>query len=169
MTHGDHPGCPPLPDLLWSQLEKEVTCLLPHPLPWATLKRKSASKNSFLCFSRALLKIQPNSCVLLNYSQTQAQQTGRKTLCRHKGGPILHIANKRVTTFIFQDYHHYTFDNLGFFNSIFFSSVQSLSCVRLSATPWIAARQASSSITNSIFLGTLYFCFFGGVGWGGKW
>ena len=30
-----------------------------------------------------------------------------------------------------------------------FSSVQSLSCVWLSATPWIAARQASLSITNS--------------------
>ena len=29
------------------------------------------------------------------------------------------------------------------------SSVQSLSCVRLMATPWIAARQASLSITNS--------------------
>ena len=30
-----------------------------------------------------------------------------------------------------------------------FSSVQSLSCVRFFATPWIAARQASLSITNS--------------------
>ena len=30
-----------------------------------------------------------------------------------------------------------------------FSSVQSLSCVRLFATSWIAARQASLSITNS--------------------
>ena len=30
-----------------------------------------------------------------------------------------------------------------------FSSVQSLSCVRLFATPWIAARQASLSISNS--------------------
>ena len=30
-----------------------------------------------------------------------------------------------------------------------FSSVQSLSCVRLFATPWIAASQASLSITNS--------------------
>ena len=30
-----------------------------------------------------------------------------------------------------------------------FSSVQSLSCVRRFATPWIAARQASLSITNS--------------------
>ena len=30
-----------------------------------------------------------------------------------------------------------------------FSSVQSLSCVRLSATPWTAACQASLSITNS--------------------
>ena len=29
-----------------------------------------------------------------------------------------------------------------------FSSVQSLSCVRLFATPWTAARQASLSITN---------------------
>ena len=33
--------------------------------------------------------------------------------------------------------------------SIQFSSVQWLSCVRLFATPWIAARQASLSITNS--------------------
>ena len=34
-------------------------------------------------------------------------------------------------------------------NSVQFSSFQSLSCVRLFATPWIAARQASLSITNS--------------------
>ena len=33
--------------------------------------------------------------------------------------------------------------------SVQLSSVQSLSCVRLFATPWIAARQASLSITNS--------------------
>ena len=33
--------------------------------------------------------------------------------------------------------------------SVQFSSVQSLSRVRLFATPWIAARQASPSITNS--------------------
>ena len=33
--------------------------------------------------------------------------------------------------------------------SVQFSSVQSLSCVRLFATTWIAARQASLSITNS--------------------
>ena len=33
--------------------------------------------------------------------------------------------------------------------SVQFSSVQSPSCVRLFATPWIAARQASLSITNS--------------------
>ena len=32
---------------------------------------------------------------------------------------------------------------------IFVSSVQLLSCVRLFATPWTAARQASLSITNS--------------------
>ena len=35
------------------------------------------------------------------------------------------------------------------FNSLCFSSVQSLSHVQLFATPWIAARQASLSITNS--------------------
>ena len=35
------------------------------------------------------------------------------------------------------------------FLSIQFSSVQSLSCVRLFATPWTAAHQASLSITNS--------------------
>ena len=36
----------------------------------------------------------------------------------------------------------------GPFSSVPFSSVQSLSHVRLFATPWIAARQASLSITN---------------------
>ena len=36
-----------------------------------------------------------------------------------------------------------------FFSSVQFSSVQSLSHVRLFATPWITARQASLSITNS--------------------
>ena len=36
-----------------------------------------------------------------------------------------------------------------FMNSVQFSSVQSLSHVQLFATPWIAARQASLSITNS--------------------
>ena len=33
--------------------------------------------------------------------------------------------------------------------SVQFSSVQSLSCVRLFVTPWTAARQAFLSITNS--------------------
>ena len=37
----------------------------------------------------------------------------------------------------------------GIFSSVQFSSVQSLSPVWLFATPWIAARQASLSITNS--------------------
>ena len=35
-----------------------------------------------------------------------------------------------------------------YFSTIYFSSVQSFSRVRLFATPWIAARQASLSITN---------------------
>ena len=35
------------------------------------------------------------------------------------------------------------------FSSVQFSSVQSLSCVRLFATPWIAAHQASLSVTSS--------------------
>ena len=38
---------------------------------------------------------------------------------------------------------------LCFLHSVQFSSVQSLSRVQLFATPWIAARQASLSITNS--------------------
>ena len=42
--------------------------------------------------------------------------------------------------------HH---DQVGFIPGIQFSSVQSLSRVRLFAIPWTAARQASLSITNS--------------------
>ena len=41
------------------------------------------------------------------------------------------------------------FFSFSFFHYRLFSSVQSLSHVRLFATPWIAARQASLSITNS--------------------
>ena len=41
------------------------------------------------------------------------------------------------------------FSNLYVGASVQFSSVQSLSCVRLFVTPWTAARQASLSITNS--------------------
>ena len=39
--------------------------------------------------------------------------------------------------------------NLWYFVMAALISVQSLSCVRLFATPWVAARQASLSITNS--------------------
>ena len=50
-----------------------------------------------------------------------------------------------IITFIKPLINHFTFIN----PSNRFSSVQSLSRVRLFATPWIAARQASLSITNS--------------------
>ena len=40
-------------------------------------------------------------------------------------------------------------NSMGYKKKLVLSSVQSLSCVRLFATPWIAACQASLSITNS--------------------
>ena len=40
-------------------------------------------------------------------------------------------------------------DNLEMYPICLFSSVQSLSLLRLFVTPWIAARQTSLSITNS--------------------
>ena len=46
-------------------------------------------------------------------------------------------------------YELFSFSFWGFRNRVQFSSVQSLSCVRLFATPWTAACQASLSITNS--------------------
>ena len=61
-----------------------------------------------------------------------------------------------IPYFSLSDLHHSVWQFLGpsmslqmaLFHS-YFSSVQSLSLVQLSATPWIAARQASLSITNS--------------------
>ena len=41
------------------------------------------------------------------------------------------------------------YQEVAWFSSVQFSSFQSLSCVQVFATPWIAARQASLSITNS--------------------
>ena len=50
----------------------------------------------------------------------------------------------------FQKNIYYSFiDYTKAFDCVQFSSVQSLSGVRLFATPWITARQASLSITNS--------------------
>ena len=62
---------------------------------------------------------------------------------------ILWIINSCKTSsllsfFIFKQRH-----TLNHIQDLQFSSVQSLSCVRFFATPWIAARQASLSITNS--------------------
>ena len=50
--------------------------------------------------------------------------------------------------------HHY---HLSKFHIYVFSSFQSLSCVQLFATPWIAACQATLSITNSWSLPKLMF------------
>ena len=55
----------------------------------------------------------------------------------------LQIANKTVSIFIL------LLSSDLYWNYFQFSSVQSLSRVRLFATPWIAARQASLAITNS--------------------
>ena len=48
-----------------------------------------------------------------------------------------------------QFFQQHLLKSLSFFHCIFFSSVQSLSPVRLFATPWTTAWQASLSITNS--------------------
>ena len=54
-----------------------------------------------------------------------------------------------LTQLFLLDVHLYPFSSVHF-SSVQFSSVQSLSHVQLFATPWIAARQASLSITNSL-------------------
>ena len=46
-------------------------------------------------------------------------------------------------------HRRYRFISINWFSSDQFSSVQSLSCVLLFATPWITARQASLFFTNS--------------------
>ena len=66
---------------------------------------------------------------------------------------ILHVENSKESTKTKKDLLELIYEETHpmFLNqkTIQFSSVQSLSRVRLFATPWIAARQASLSITNS--------------------
>ena len=57
------------------------------------------------------------------------------------------VLNKHETPPLFTRYIVVPLKNIQVFNSI--SSVQLLSCVQLSATPWTPAHQASLSITNS--------------------
>ena len=54
-----------------------------------------------------------------------------------------------IGRWVLYHYYHLGSPNWYEFSSVQFSSVQSLSCVQLFVTPWIAARQASLSITNS--------------------
>ena len=58
---------------------------------------------------------------------------------------------KKILFYVFMYLHFSSHTNSGICHMICFkfSSVLSLSCVRLFATPWSAAREASLSITNS--------------------
>ena len=69
---------------------------------------------------------------------------------QYKGAKIASLANSAETTgYPLSKLVMQIQTLLLFGHSVQFSSVQSLSCVRLFATPWTAARQASLSITNS--------------------
>ena len=66
----------------------------------------------------------------------------------HSGPPTLQQATTNLHLFWrLLDTHRHVW--VSFFSSVQLNSVQSLSCVWLFATPWIAACQASLSITNS--------------------
>ena len=81
-----------------------------------------------------------------------------KTICITIQKVFLCNMSSQIHTLCFGDFWHWAFhwgcfQNLShpsqWFNVFQFSSVQSLSRVWLFATPWITARQASLSITNS--------------------
>ena len=96
----------------------------------------NASLNRFKFFNQGYLA--PAFIVPLKRHSLQLQLP---TCAQSKGtlSPYLRrLLRSKSTTFSFL--HH---------SPVQFNSVQSLSCVRLFATPWIAARQASLSITNS--------------------
>ena len=59
------------------------------------------------------------------------------------------LSNQRLTESVNLSIPHTFMECVNYFTSFVYSSVQSLSCVRLFVTPWTAARQASLSITNS--------------------
>ena len=64
--------------------------------------------------------------------------------------PLIQVFTIRFGKMYFQIIFIYTYKYIfSSFTQIVFSSVQSLSHVRLFATPWITARQASLSIINS--------------------
>ena len=59
------------------------------------------------------------------------------------------LSNQRLTESVNLSIPHTFMECVNYFTSFVYSSVQSLSCVRLFVTPWTAARQASLSISNS--------------------
>jgi len=71
------------------------------------------------------------------------------TPCFHEFGFLDCMYKWYHIIFVFLCLLYLTRHNALKIHSVQFSSVQSLSCVRLFATPWTAVRQASLSITNS--------------------
>ena len=69
--------------------------------------------------------------------------------CKHF--PIITYSSKTFSLWLYEEYNlwKHASEIFQFFSINQFSSVQSLSRVWLFVTPWIAARQASLSITNS--------------------
>ena len=85
----------------------------------------------------------------------RTQSTGRSTIVRksharasnaQKNNQVWRLKSSNPGL---RSNYHFSAVFLSKFSSVQFSSVQSLGRVRLFATPWIAARQASLSITNS--------------------
>ena len=85
-------------------------------------------------------------------SSTGSQRVGHNWVCRRQRKAMIFMLSDsfQITTKVSQlAFITPTEWILYQFSSVQFSSVQSLSCVRLFATPWTAAHQASLSITNS--------------------
>ena len=66
-----------------------------------------------------------------------------------KNNLLMNLSGRKLTNHLVTLAKKRTLDLVSHASSVQFCSVQSLSHVRLFATPWIAARQASLSITNS--------------------
>ena len=89
------------------------------------------------------------SCKKLSCWVQVRQEFGPPCLQSQKSWLQNHLTSQKT---VWNSSSHWSQKNSGFkslSHCVIFSSVQSLSHVRIFVTPWIAARQASLSITNS--------------------
>ena len=124
-------------------MDTKLPC--PLPTPWAY---SNECPSHWWCHPTTSSSVVPVSSSLQSFPASRSFPMSQ--FFASSGQSIRVSASASVLSMNIQDWFPLGLTGwISLHSSVQFSSVQSLSCVQLFATPWTAAREASRSITNS--------------------